>query len=90
MEIQYLIVIHTVCYSQHWLEVEQYPLPLIEDLFAGLAGGKRFSKIDLSQAYLQMHVAEQSRKQMTINTHKGLYRYFCLLGSRLPHLCFSE
>ncbi|XP_031422660.1 uncharacterized protein K02A2.6-like [Clupea harengus] len=60
------------------LEVEQYPLPLIEDLFAGLAGGKKFSKIDLSQAYLQMHVAEQSRKQLTINTHKGLYRYFRL------------
>ncbi len=26
---------------------EQYPLPLLEDLFSGLAGGQRFSKIDL-------------------------------------------
>lgn len=29
------------------LTVEQYPLPLIEDLFAGLSGGQKFNKIDL-------------------------------------------
>ncbi|XP_029696863.1 uncharacterized protein K02A2.6-like [Takifugu rubripes] len=57
------------------LAAEQYQLPLIEDLFAGLVGGKKFSKIDLNQAYLQMHVEEQSRKLLTINTHKGLFRY---------------
>lgn len=57
------------------LVVEQYPLPLIDDLFAGLSGGKKFSKIDLNQAYLQIHVKEQSRKLLTINTHRGLFRY---------------
>ncbi|XP_051792932.1 uncharacterized protein K02A2.6-like [Acanthochromis polyacanthus] len=57
------------------LTVEQYPLPLIDDLFAGLSGGEKFSKIDLSQAYLQMHVEEQSREMLTTNTHKGLFRY---------------
>nr|XP_033477362.1 uncharacterized protein K02A2.6 [Epinephelus lanceolatus] len=57
------------------LTVEQYPLPRIDDLFAGLSGGEKFSKIDLSQAYLQMHVEEQSREMLTINTHKGLFRY---------------
>lgn len=61
------------------LEAEQYPLPHIEDLFAGLAGGKRFSKIDFNQAYLQMHVDEKSKELLTITVHKGLYRY-----SRLP------
>ncbi|XP_012826093.1 uncharacterized protein K02A2.6-like [Xenopus tropicalis] len=40
---------------------EHYPLPRIEDLFASLAGGKRFSKLDLSQAYLQIPVHENSR-----------------------------
>ena len=30
-----------------FLIAEQYPLPLIDDLFAGLAGEKKFSKIDL-------------------------------------------
>lgn len=57
------------------LEAEQYPLPHIEDLFAGLAGGNKFSKIDLNQAYLQMHVDEKSRELLTITTHKGLYQY---------------
>ncbi|XP_039396848.1 uncharacterized protein K02A2.6-like, partial [Mauremys reevesii] len=50
-------------------------LPRIDDLFAGLAGGQKFSKIDLSQAYLQMHVDEKSQELLTIVTHKGLYRY---------------
>ncbi|KAJ7990617.1 hypothetical protein DPEC_G00302250 [Dallia pectoralis] len=57
------------------LLVEQYPLPHIEDLFASLAGGQKFSKIDLCQAYLQMHVDEKSKELLTIVTHKGLFRY---------------
>ena len=32
------------------LAVDQYPLPRPEELFATLAGGKKFSKIDLSQS----------------------------------------
>ncbi|XP_057682804.1 uncharacterized protein K02A2.6-like [Corythoichthys intestinalis] len=55
--------------------VEQYPLPLIDDLFAGLSSGQKLSKIDLNQAYLQMHVDEESREWLTINMHKGLFRY---------------
>ena len=31
--------------------VDSYPLPQVEELFARLAGGKQFSKLDLSQAY---------------------------------------
>ena len=57
------------------LKVDQYPLPRIEDIFASLAGGQTFSKIDLTQAYLQMAVADDCRKYLTINTHRGLYRY---------------
>ncbi|XP_066511013.1 uncharacterized protein K02A2.6 [Hoplias malabaricus] len=60
------------------LVTEHYPLPVIEDLFAGLAGGKKFSKIDLCQAYLQMHVDESSQKYLTISTHRGLFRYLRL------------
>ena len=57
------------------LHVEHYPLPRIEDLFASLSGGQHFSKIDLSNAYLQMPVEEQSRKYLTITTSKGLFCY---------------
>ena len=57
------------------LEVDQYPLPNPEDLFATLAGGKKFTKLDLSQAYMQLLLNEESRKFVTVNMHRGLYRY---------------
>ena len=57
------------------LLAEQYPLPRIEDIFANLAGGKHFSKLDLRQAYHQLEVTEESKKYLTINTHKGLFQY---------------
>ena len=58
---------------------EQYPLPRVEDLFAALAGGKTFTKLDLSQAYLQLEMDESCKKFLTVNTHKGLFEY-----NRLP------
>ena len=58
---------------------DTYPLPRVEDLFATLAGGKSFSKLDLAHAYLQIPLAEASKQYVTINRHKGLYRY-----NRLP------
>ena len=61
------------------LEIDQYPLPKPEDLFATLAGGKKFTKLDLSQAYQQLVLEDDSRKYLTINTHRGLYCY-----TRLP------
>ena len=59
--------------------VEKYPIPRIEELFTSLAGGKSFSKLDLSHAYLQIPLDEASRRLVTINTHKGLFEY-----QRLP------
>lgn len=56
-------------------KLDHYPIPRIEDLFASLAGGKEFSKLDLSHAYQQVQLDERSRQYVTINTHKGLFRY---------------
>lgn len=50
------------------LAPEQYPLPHIDDLFAGLSHGQKFSIIDLNQAYLQMAVEEESCELLTITT----------------------
>ena len=36
------------------LEVQQYPVPKVEDLLATLAGGQKFTKLDLSHAYQQV------------------------------------
>ena len=55
-------------------KVDQYPVPTTEDLFASLAGGKTFTKLDLSQAYQQVELVEASQRYVTINTHKGLYQ----------------
>ena len=57
------------------VNLEQYPLPTVQDLFAALAGGKKFSKLDLSHAYAQLDLDEESKQYLCINTHKGLYKY---------------
>ena len=59
--------------------VDPHPLPRFEDIAAKLGGSEYFSKIDLSDAYLQMEVDKDSRKFMVIATHMGYYRY-----KRLP------
>ena len=61
------------------LQVDPYPLPRVDELFASLSGGERFTKLDLSRAYLQMELDEESRQYCTINTHKGLFQV-----NRLP------
>ena len=43
-------------------KLEEYPLPRVEDLFAALSGGKVFSKLDLSHAYQQIVLEEDSKK----------------------------
>ena len=60
-------------------KVNSYPIPKIEDLFASLSQGKKFTKLDLAHAYQQILLDEDSKKYVTINRHKGLYQY-----SRLP------
>ena len=57
------------------LEVDQYPLPSVEDCFAQISGAKVFSKLDLAQAYTQLELDKDSQELLTINTHRGLYRY---------------
>uniref|UniRef100_A0A5S6QP63 RNA-directed DNA polymerase n=1 Tax=Trichuris muris TaxID=70415 RepID=A0A5S6QP63_TRIMR len=58
---------------------DSYPIPPPEDLFQALNGGQSFSKVDLSDAYLQIELDEESKKMVVINTHKGLFQY-----NRLP------
>ena len=61
------------------LDVPEHPMPKADDLFTQLNGGEKFTKLDLSSAYQQVLLDEESRKYVTINTHLGLFRY-----TRLP------
>jgi hypothetical protein len=61
-------------------KLDKYPIPKAEDLFAKLAGGKKFTKLDLSQAYQQLPLDKESKQYVVINTHKGLFQY-----TRLPY-----
>ena len=44
-------------------------------MFAKLSGGKYLSKLDLSRAYLQLQLDDNSKKLVTMNTHRGLFQY---------------
>ena len=55
------------------LNVDSYPLPTIDNMLATMAGGSKFTKIDLKTAYLQMEVEDESKKFLCINTQKGLF-----------------
>ena len=72
-------------YSDYKVTVNRWPnltsilfRSSMDDLFASLAGGKRFTTLDLSHAYQQIQLDDESQQYITISTHKGV-RY-----NRLP------
>ena len=65
----YKVTVNPVTY------VHQYPLPKIDDIFTNLEVGKKFSKLDLTQAYHHMELDEATQNLLVINTHKGLFKY---------------
>ena len=46
--------------------VDKHQIPTIEELIATITGGIKFSKIDLSKAYLQIEVHESNREIRTL------------------------
>ncbi|XP_018397158.1 PREDICTED: uncharacterized protein K02A2.6-like [Cyphomyrmex costatus] len=62
-----------------YLKSDSHTMPTFEDLLEKIAGGERFSVIELKDAYLQMKVEEKSKDLLIIVTHIGYYRF-----KRLP------
>ena len=58
-----------------YLESNPYPMPNPKDLFATLAGGAIFSRLDMKHAYQQLQVKLDSQEYLTVNTSKGLFAY---------------
>ena len=61
-------------------DTDNHLIPKISDLYAKLGGGKWFSRLDMRHAYEQLELDKNSRKYVTINTHRGLFTY-----TRLPY-----
>jgi len=55
--------------------LDKYPILKIYDLFLQLAGGQKFTKLDMSQAYQQICLDDDSKKYVVINTSKCLFQY---------------
>lgn len=60
--------------------VDAFPLPHMDELLSNLKGATFFSTIDLTSAYYQMPLHENSRDLTAFITHDGLFR-FC----RVPY-----
>ena len=60
-------------------EVVTHPIPKVEDIHTSMRGCSVFSVLDMSSAYHQLPVSEQSQVFLTVNTQYGLYKF-----SRLP------
>ena len=53
-----------VCEDYTWtlnmvIDLKQYPLPTIEECFSKVAGGQKFSKIDIRQAFNDLVIADR-------------------------------
>ena len=67
------------------VKVDKYPIPNLSDLFTQLSGGTVYTTLDMSHAYLQVVLDEESRPLTTINTSKGLFEF-----ERLPFVVSSS
>ena len=47
-------------------QVDTYPLPLVQDIFALLANGKLFTKLDFAHSYQQLPLNEDRMPQSTL------------------------
>ena len=67
-----------VTLNQH-IEPNIHPIPNPTDLLSSLSGSTVFSKLDISQAYAQLPLSDESQKLCVISTHRGLFKF-----TRLP------
>ena len=67
-------------YLNSQINVNEYPLPKIDEILTELGECKYFTKLDLKNAYMQLAVDDESQKYLVMSTHMGLFKF-----KRLPY-----
>ena len=60
------------------INIEKYLVPKLDEILTTIGDNKYFCKIDLARVYLQLSVAEESKKCLVISTQKGLFSFIRL------------
>lgn len=63
--------------------IEQYPIPTMEDMIACLTEGEKYTKLDMSHAYQQIELEDDSRKYVTVNTQGTFHIHKTILWCEL-------
>lgn len=68
-----------------------YPIPNLEDLYVEVGGHELYSVVDLTGAFQQLKLSEQSCELVTINTHIGLFKFLRLpFGVKVASAAFQR
>lgn len=63
------------CTVNKYLQPVNSPLVTVDEVIASIGNAKVFSKLDLSQAFMQIPIHSSSKKYLVINTSEGLYQF---------------
>ena len=61
--------------ANKFIKRTRHAIPTLRELETRLNGAKYFSHLDMNDGYMQLELAEESRKLTTFYTHRGLKRF---------------
>jgi len=61
--------------ANKYIKRTRHAIPTLRELETRLNGAKYFSHLDMNDGYVQLELAEESRKLTTFYTHRGLKRF---------------
>ena len=61
--------------ANKYIKRTRHAIPTLRELETRLNGAKYFSHLDMNDGYMQLELAEESRKLTTFYTHRGLKRF---------------
>ena len=69
---------------------QRYPIPHLDDLLSKIQGGMFFTTLDMSDAYFQVELDDETKKICVINTMHGLWKYSRLCFGLASSQLFSK